>query len=286
MPELPEVETVRRGLAPYLEGAQCSAVTCRRTGLRHPFPHDIDTKLKGSYIQGLTRRGKYLCYHFDNQLTMIVHLGMSGALRLRLPGETDEDTSSAPGKHDHFLVHFADGSRMIFNDPRRFGMVYLTPTDQLAIYPAFQGMGPEPLDPAFDAVALGARLKNRTAPIKNILLDQRIVAGLGNIYICEALYEAGIHPRRPANSLRAPQCHALHDAFVTVLNRAIAAGGTSLRDYRRIDGTMGYFQHQFRVYQRAGEPCGYCRCDSRSGSAIVHERFAGRATYFCPVHQH
>lgn len=289
MPELPEVETVRRGLAPYLDGAQCHGVTCRRGGLRYPFPHDINARLTGARVQDVGRRGKYLCLGFDNRLTMIVHLGMSGALRLHLPGER-ENADAAAGVHDHFLVHFADGAVMVLNDPRRFGMVYLTPSRELAQHPAFMGMGPEPLDQAFTPDILGARLRNHSAPIKNILLDQRVVAGLGNIYVCEALYEAGIHPRRPGNSLDAADCQALHAAIVNVLGRAIEAGGTSLRDHRRIDGTLGYFQHQFRVYQRADEVCGYCReanpdCDNRATGAIVYERLAGRATYYCPGHQ-
>lgn len=282
MPELPEIETVRRGLAPYIAGAQCRKVICRRDGLRYPFPPDIDASLEGASVEAVNRRGKYLLTHFDNDLTMIVHLGMSGALHLHAPDKMQMD---APGVHDHFLIYFADETVLVLNDPRRFGMVYLTPTDQLEAHPAFQGMGPEPLDAAFDAGALCERLKRHSAPIKNVLLDQHSVAGLGNIYICESLYEAGIHPRRPANSLTVRTCEVLHTAIVRVLKRAIEAGGTSLRNYRRVDGSLGYFQHHFHVYQRAGETCGYCHCDSKQTSAIVCERLAGRATYFCPVHQ-
>lgn len=280
MPELPEIETVCRGLAPYLRRAECCSVTCRRQGLRYPFPHNVHGLLKGATVLDITRRGKYLCLHFDNAYTLILHLGMSGSLRLLLP---DEDDNVTPGKHDHFIMHFGDDGRLVFNDPRRFGAVYLTPTNDMAVHPALKAMGPEPLAPDFDASVLAARLKGRKAPVKNLLLDQHIVAGLGNIYICEALYEAGIHPRRPAGDIDVAECEALCGAIVRVLDRAVDAGGTSLRDHKRVDGTIGYFQHQFRVYQREGEPCMYC--DEKEHTHIICQRIANRATYFCPNHQ-
>jgi formamidopyrimidine-DNA glycosylase len=282
MPELPEVETVRRGLEPHLNGVRCRTIICRREGLRYPFPRNIHTALEGASVKGLTRRGKYLCLHFDNAYTLILHLGMSGALRLLLP---DDAQDSSPAAHDHFLMHFDDNTILIFNDPRRFGMVYLVQKDELYKHPALQDMGPEPLDAAFDSQVLAQRLSRHKAPVKNVLLDQNVVAGLGNIYVCEALYDAGILPRRPAGSLSDTECEALHIAIVNVLNRAIAAGGASLRDHKRVDGTIGYFQHAFRVYQREGESCAYCDCRGHMPGAIVCERLAGRATFFCPNHQ-
>ncbi len=269
MPELPEVETTVRGLTPVLEGQVLTQVETRRADLRRAFPDDLRQRLTGARVTGLSRRAKYGLIATDRGDTMIFHLGMSGRWRVD-PGEVLA--------HDHLLLETAAGRRLALNDPRRFGSVDLWPTDALADFPAFRALGPEPLGPGFTAAYLRAALDGRRTSIKLALLDQRIVAGLGNIYVCEALYHARIQPRRAAGRIALSRLERLVAAVHDVLDAAIAAGGSTLRDYAKPDGELGYFSKQFAVYGREGEACG---C-----SGQVH-RYAegGRSTFWCPACQ-
>lgn len=267
MPELPEVETTRRALEARLRGARILRVDVRRRDLRRPVPADLPDLLAGRHLAGFGRRGKYLILLTDGPEHLIVHLGMSG--RLLLDGAADHP-------HAHLLFRFADGRRLVFVDPRRFGLVLPVSGEQLPHHPLLAGLGPEPLDPGFGGAVLRRAFAGRLAPVKNLLLDQRVVAGVGNIYACEALFEARIHPFRPAGELDARACGRLARAVRTVLERAIAAGGSSLRDYVAADGRLGNFQNDFRVYDRAGLPCPRC------GTPVVREVHAGRSTFFCP----
>jgi formamidopyrimidine-DNA glycosylase len=265
MPELPEVETTVRGLVPVLEGRRLERVEPRRADLRRAFPPDLRQRLTGARIIGLARRAKYGLIDTDRGDTMIFHLGMSGKWRID-PAEI--------GAHDHLLLETDAGRRLALNDPRRFGSVDLMPTIEVAGFEAFVKMGPEPLDAAFNARALGEALAGRTAPIKALLLDQRIVAGLGNIYVCEALHMAKIAPDRAGGSIAKPRLEALVAAIKAVLAAAIEAGGSSLRDYARPDGELGYFSNQWRVYGREGEAC-HC------GAPIRRRADSGRSTFYC-----
>ena len=267
MPELPEVETTIRGLAHVLEGRRIARLEARRADLRRSFPKDLGQRLTGARITGLGRRAKYGLIHTDRDDTMIFHLGMSGSWRIN---------HSKIEKHDHLLLETDDGTRLSLNDPRRFGSVDLVPTHQLAEWPAFAALGPEPLD--ITAGQLKARLAGRTSPIKLLLLDQRVIAGLGNIYVCEALHRAGIHPKRAGGSVSLERLRRLVPAIHDVLAEAIAAGGSTLRDFASPDGELGYFSKSFEVYDREGEPC------SRGGTVkrIVQ---GGRSTFYCPCCQ-
>jgi len=265
MPELPEVETTVRGLAPVLEGRRLASVEARRPDLRRPFPPDLRQRLTGATVTGLGRRAKYGLIDTDRGDTLIFHLGMSGHWRV---------DPTAIGPHDHVLIETDEGRRLALNDPRRFGSLDLTPTDELALYPPFAAMGPEPLGPDFSGAALARALAGRVAPIKAMLLDQRIVAGLGNIYVCEALHLAGIAPTRPAGTVSRQRLDRLVEAIKSVLLAAIEAGGSSLRDYVRPDGELGYFSKQWRVYGREGEEC-------QCGSLIRRRVDSGRSTFFC-----
>jgi len=267
MPELPEVETTVRGLARYLDGEVLTRVTTRRADLRRPFPPELAQVLTGARVTGLGRRAKYGLIHVDRAVTMVFHLGMSGRWRI----EPDE-----LGKHDHLVLETGSGHRLALCDPRRFGSVDLVETAQLDDWPPFAAMGPEPLSDAFSAKELGAALDGRKAAIKLMLLDQRIVAGLGNIYVCEALYRARIHPEREAGRVTRPALARLEPAVKAVLAEAIEAGGSTLRDYARPDGELGYFSKQFDVYDREGEPCRSCKGTVKR---IVQ---GGRSTWFCP----
>jgi formamidopyrimidine-DNA glycosylase len=266
VPELPEVETVVRGLRPVLEGHRLTHVEARRADLRYPFPADLRQRLTGAKVTGLDRRAKYGLIHSDRGDTIVFHLGMSGRWRLD-PAEL--------GRHDHLLLETEERRRLVLNDPRRFGSVDLVPTEELASYPPLAGLGPEPLSDDFSADALAAALKGRSAPIKAMLLDQRIVAGLGNIYVCEALNMAGVAPGRSAGSLSRPRLARIVDAVKTVLLAAIEAGGSTLRDYARPDGELGYFSKQWRVYGREGEPC-------ECGGTVRRRVDSGRSTFYCP----
>ncbi|WP_419815763.1 bifunctional DNA-formamidopyrimidine glycosylase/DNA-(apurinic or apyrimidinic site) lyase [Glacieibacterium sp.] len=265
MPELPEVETTVRGLRRVLDGRRLTRVDLHRDDLRRAFPDGLVQRLVGATITGLSRRAKYGLIATDRDDTLIFHLGMSG--RMRLDPEVLE-------KHDHVVFHTDDGHVVAFNDARRFGSLDLVPTAALGEYPALAALGPEPL--GVDLTAhLKAAFKDRIAPVKALLLDQRVVAGLGNIYVCEALNCARIHPAREGGKISAARIAALADAIPRVLDDAIAAGGSTLRDFAQVDGTLGYFQKSFRVYGREGEPC------PRDGHPIKRIVQSGRSSFFC-----
>jgi formamidopyrimidine-DNA glycosylase len=266
MPELPEVETIVRGLAPILQGRRLAAVEPRRADLRRAFPADLRQRLTGARVTGLGRRAKYGLIDTDRGDTMVFHLGMSGRWRID-PAEL--------GPHDHLLIETDEGRRVVLNDPRRFGSVDLVCTDALAATQPFAGMGPEPLGDAFSAGGLLRAFAGRSAPVKALLLDQRIVAGLGNIYVCEALHMARIAPGRAAGRISPHRLERLAAAIKAVLLAAIEAGGSSLRDYVRPDGERGYFSKQWRVYGREGHACA-------CGTPIRRRADSGRSTFFCP----
>jgi formamidopyrimidine-DNA glycosylase len=265
MPELPEVETTVNGLRPVLEGERITRVLPRRADLRRPMPVDLGQRLTGAIVTGLGRRAKYGLIDTDRGDTLIFHLGMSGRWRVD-PGEI------LP--HDHLLIETA-GHRLALNDPRRFGSLDLVATESLAAWPPFVVMGPEPLGPEFTPAHLLAALEGRVASIKAMLLDQRIVAGLGNIYVCEALHIARIAPSRPAGQISRARLERLVEAVHEVLIAAIEAGGSSLRDYVRPDGELGYFSKQWRVYGREDEPC-------QCGGIVRRQAEGGRSTFWCP----
>jgi formamidopyrimidine-DNA glycosylase len=266
MPELPEVETTVRGLVPVLEGRRLVSVEARRSDLRRAFPPDLRQRLTGAVVTGLSRRAKYGLIATDRGDTLVFHLGMSGRWRIDPP---------ELGPHDHFLLATEEGRSAVLNDPRRFGSLDLVRTEALALWEPFARMGPEPLGDGFSAGYLLAALAGRSAPIKALLLDQHIVAGLGNIYVCEALHMAGIAPTRAAGRISRPRLERLVEAVKAVLLAAIEAGGSSLRDFARPDGELGYFAKQWRVYGREGEAC-HC------GAAIRRRVDSGRSTFFCP----
>jgi formamidopyrimidine-DNA glycosylase len=263
MPELPEVETTVRGLERVLKGRRIARVEARRADLRRSFPEDLGQRLTGATVTGLGRRAKYGMVHTDRGDTMIFHLGMSGSWRI---------DHSVLEKHDHLLLETDEGKRLALNDPRRFGSVDLVPTDKLADWPAFKALGPEPFD--LDAEELRKRLRGRTAAIKLLLGDQRIVAGLGNIYVCEALYRAKIHPTRAGGSISLERLTRLVEAIHEVLDEAIEAGGSTLRDFASPDGELGYFSKSFSVYDREGRPCG-------CGGTVKRIVQGGRSTFYC-----
>jgi len=279
MPELPEVETVCRWLQRSLIDIKITDVQQRRANLRIPFPDHLPDRLTGAVPLRLYRRAKYLIMDLSSAETLILHLGMSGRIIIQ------PDKTIPAQKHDHLILTTAAGKRIIFNDPRRFGMVDLTPTAALESHRFFRALGPEPLGNGFHAPALGEKLSGKKVAIKNALLDQRVVAGLGNIYVSEALFYAGIDPRRPAGSLRKPEIESLVPAIRTVLEKAIAAGGSSLRDYVQANGDLGYFQHQFAVYNKAGQKCPGCHCDLAKTGGIEKITQSGRSSFFCPVKQ-
>ncbi len=265
MPELPEVETTRRGLAPSLRGRRIVAVQVRQPRLRRPVPPDLGNRVGGKTIQGIERRGKYLLFSLDGG-TLIVHLGMSGSLRLV--------RRATPEKHDHLILSLDDGRHLVLRDPRRFGTVlwWQGPVDE---HPLLRDLGVEPLEREFDADFLYRSTRSSRRPIKNLLMDQRLVAGIGNIYANEALFLAGVHPTRPADSLEREECDRLATAIKTVLARAIDEGGTTLRDFVNDRGQPGYFQLTLGVYGRAGQPCPRCH------TPIQRLTLGQRATYFC-----
>ncbi len=278
MPELPEVETVRRGLQPAMEGARIRAAQVRRPDLRWPLPDRMADRLTGARVLRLGRRSKYILADLDTDETLIIHLGMSGRMLIEgaAPGDFHHQRAT-PRKHDHVILDMDNGSRITFNDARRFGAMDLAPTASIESHWLLATLGPEPLGNAFTADYLADRLAGRRTPIKAALLDQRIVAGLGNIYVSEALWQAGIHPRRLAGKISAPRLAVLVPAIRAVLTAAIEAGGSSLRDYRQADGELGYFQHSFAAYDREGHPC------RRDGCAGTIRRIvqSGRSSYYC-----
>lgn len=267
MPELPEVETTVRGLSKVLKDRRIERVEARRSDLRRAMPHDLGQRLTGARVTGLRRRAKYGLIDTDRGDTLVFHLGMSGHWRID-PSETL--------KHDHFIIETDEGRRLALNDARRFGSLDLVGTDELEQWPAFAALGPEPLD--LDARELKRRLAGRTAAIKLLLLDQGIVAGLGNIYVCEALYRAGIHPKRAGGSISLERLKRLVPAIHDVLAEAIAAGGSTLKDFAAPDGELGYFPKSFAVYDREGHACS-------CGGTVRRMVQGGRSTFYCPACQ-
>jgi len=266
MPELPEVETIVRGLEPVLKGRRIASIALLRPDLRRPFPTDLRQRLTGARVTGLSRRAKYGLIATDRDDTMVFHLGMSGHWRVD-PAQI--------GTHDHVVIETDEGRRLSLNDARRFGSVDIVRTEDLDSTAPFATMGPEPLGDAFDGAYLTRALKGRTAPVKALLLDQRIVGGLGNIYVCEALHMAGIAPGRAGGHVARARLDTLAQAVKRVLHAAIEAGGSSLRDYVRPDGELGYFSKEWRVYGREGAAC-HC------GAVIRRRADSGRSTFFCP----
>ena len=285
MPELPEVETVRRGLAPVLEGERLVHVEARRPDLRFPFPEGFVQRLVGARVTGLRRRAKYLLVDLDRSETLVSHLGMSGRFRIEGPAATEPGrfhrASGDDPRHDHVVFETESGGRIVYHDPRRFGFMGLIPTDQLGTHPWFAAMGPEPLSGDFDGARLAAVFQGRRQGPKTLLLDQRTVAGLGTIYVCEALHAARISPFRPAGRVSRPRLNLLAGTVKAVLARAIEAGGSTLRDFAAADGALGYFQHSFRAYDRQGEACTNPGC----GGVIQRRIQAGRSTFWCPACQ-
>jgi len=286
MPELPEVETVRRGLAPVMEGHTILQADVRRPDLRWPFPADMGARLTGARVLRLRRRSKYILADLSSGDTLLIHLGMSGRMLISQGGVQHAPgvfahPHPAPEKHDHVVFDMSGGARVTFNDPRRFGAMDLSPTVRIDAHKLLAGLGPEPLGNGFDGPYLAARLHGRATPIKAALLDQRVVAGLGNIYVCEALHRAGMSPLRKAGRISAARAAGLVPVIRDVLRDAIEAGGSSLRDYRQADGDLGYFQHTFRVYGREGAPC------LRDGCAgMVQRRVqSGRSSFYCATCQ-
>jgi formamidopyrimidine-DNA glycosylase len=279
MPELPEVETIRRGLALRTTGRRLARVEVRRPDLRRPFPDRLAARLCGRRIERVDRRAKYLLLMLDDGMALMVHLGMSGRIVV------SPSSPGPPGRHDHLVLQTDDGAAIVYNDARRFGMVDLVPAEGLAAHPALAGLGPEPLGPAFTPVWLAGALAGRASPVKAVLIDQRVVAGLGNIYASEALFRAGISPQRLAASVGPRRAERLAAAIRSVLEDAIAAGGSSLRDYVQADGELGYFQHRWAVYDREGLPCPGCTCRAAAGGGIRRIVQAGRSTFYCARRQ-
>jgi formamidopyrimidine-DNA glycosylase len=285
MPELPEVETVRKGLEPALSGARLVRVEARRPDLRFPLPDGFVQRLTGARVERLERRAKYILAPLDRGDTLVMHLGMTGRFEVEgpepraRPGDFHYAAARDP-KHDHVIFETEAGGRITYSDPRRFGFMDLIPSEALDQHPWFKAMGPEPLGPGFNAQVLRDAFKGRKQSPKTLLLDQRVVAGLGNIYVCEALHLARVSPLKAAGKVTRPQIGALVDAIRAVLTEAIEAGGSTLRDYAGADGALGYFQHRFKVYDREGEAC--LRADGGIIRRIVQ---AGRSTFFCPACQ-
>src|SRR3979411_3214172 len=289
MPELPEVETVRRGLQPAMEGSKIVKAEARRKDLRFPFQKDFVARLEGQTVTGLGRRAKYLMADLASGDVLLMHLGMSGSFRV-----VAGDRKTAPGKfhhprsedraHDHVVFHMSSGATVVFNDPRRFGYMKIFAAANIGERPLLRGLGPEPLGNEFDAAMLARACANKKTSLKAALLDQRVVAGLGNIYVCEALYRAQLSPRRLAATLATkktePTDHVkrLVNSIHSVLNQAIKAGGSSLRDHRQTSGELGYFQHSFQVYDRGGEKCQTAKC----GGIVKRFTQNGRSTFWCP----
>jgi formamidopyrimidine-DNA glycosylase len=282
MPELPEVETVRRGLIPVMEGQVIAQAHVNRDGLRWPFPVGMSARLTGQRVLALRRRSKYILADLSSGETLLVHLGMSGRMLISgaQVGAFHHD-HPAPAKHDHVVLDMAGGARVTFNDARRFGAMDLMATEGAEGHALLAALGPEPLGNGFDEDYLVARLKGRNTPIKSALLDQHIIAGLGNIYVCEVLFRAGIAPTRRAGQIAATRLRGLVPIIRQVLSEAIEAGGSSLRDYRQADGELGYFQHSFHVYDREGQPCAKPGCAGMVGRVVQ----AGRSSFYCAVCQ-
>lgn len=276
MPELPEVEIVKRGLEPVLLNNEITKCSLNIGALRYPFPDKCEETLTNAHIKSVGRRGKYVLIHLASAQSVILHLGMSG--RVKIFNKSDE---YEPEKHDHVILNFKQGQMVVYNDPRRFGFLDIVPTNDIEVCRHFVKMGPEPLGNHFSGVSLYQSLRNKKSPIKSALLDQRVVAGVGNIYACEALYMARIDPRKASGKISKPKADALAIAIKEVLLKAIDAGGSSLRDYAHTDGSLGYFQHMFGVYDREGEPCPNCDCNRQRTHGIKRIVQTGRSTFFC-----
>lgn len=286
MPELPEVETVRRGLEPAMTGASVDRLELRRANLRFSFPDQFSERMTGRKIRQLRRRAKYLLIDLDGDETMIAHLGMSGSFRIasiddgQIPGVFHHDRSKLE-KHDHVVFHL-DGAilgrvTVTYNDPRRFGFMLLHQTSDLQNHPLMRSIGIEPLGNELSGPAILSLFENSSSPLKSALLDQKRIAGLGNIYVCEALWRTKLSPFRPAGSLSAEEAEALSATIRLVLEEALVAGGSSLRDHRQADGSLGYFQHRFAAYDREGAPCSHANCTA----AIMRDVQSGRSTFWC-----
>jgi formamidopyrimidine-DNA glycosylase len=286
MPELPEVETVRLGLAPVLEGHVLTDVETRRGNLRIPFPPDFVGRTRGRTVKALRRRAKYLLADLDSGETLVIHLGMSGRMSVYAEGKqrrlgnyvyNPAPDGAGQGKHDHVVFETDAPARIVFNDHRRFGLMTLVDTQHLEDDKLFKGMGTEPLSPKFNTAYLAKQLEGKKTPIKSALLDQRVIAGLGNIYVCEALFRSGISPKRLAGSIKKERIAPLVTAIKKVLKDAIAAGGSTLRDHAQATGDPGGFQHHFLVYGREGKPC-------KLGCPGTVKRIvqSGRSTFYCP----
>jgi len=273
MPELPEVETVCRGLAASITGKKVTRVLVRNASLRIPVAKDFSGNLQNVTLKKVTRRAKYALIECSNRTTLIIHLGMSGSVVIH------ERAPKTFLKHDHVVLYLSDGSAAVYNDPRRFGLMLLCPTNALKEHALFSHLGPEPLSNEWKADDLFRSLQGKKASIKTVIMDQQVVVGVGNIYASEALFEAGIHPARPAGAVTKPEAKKLHKAIRNVLAAAIESGGSTLRDYVRSSGEAGYFQHHFRVYDKENAPCEAC------GKAIVSIRQAGRSSFFCNLCQ-
>lgn len=282
MPELPEVETVRRGLLPAMDGRIIERADVNRPDLRWPFPKNMAVRLTGQQVLGLRRRSKYILADLSSGESLLIHLGMSG--RMQVSGVTIGNfhyDHPEPAKHDHVVLHMEGGARVTFNDARRFGAMDLLSTDAADSHKLLAPIGPEPLGNEFSESYLYEALKNRNSPIKSVLLDQRIVAGLGNIYVCEVLHRAGISPTRKAKSISQQRISSLIPIIRDVLGEAIESGGSSLRDYRQADGELGYFQHNFRAYGREDAPCTTPECSGLIRRIVQ----SGRSTFYCATCQ-
>ncbi|MGV6810774.1 MAG: bifunctional DNA-formamidopyrimidine glycosylase/DNA-(apurinic or apyrimidinic site) lyase [Brevirhabdus sp.] len=278
MPELPEVETVRRGLSPAMEGRVIERAEVNRPDLRWPFPDGMSERLSGKRITRLGRRSKYLLLELDSGETLIVHLGMSGRMLISGKAQGAFHRDHPPrDKHDHVVFHMEGGARVTFNDARRFGAMDLAPTSGLEAHWLIEKLGPEPLGNAFNEAYLVEQFRGKNTPVKSALLDQRIVAGLGNIYVCEVLWRAGIAPTRKAGRISGPRVASLVPIVRQVLHEAITSGGSSLKDYRQADGELGYFQHNFAAYDREGEPCLTPGCNGKIRRIVQ----SGRSTFHC-----
>jgi formamidopyrimidine-DNA glycosylase len=279
VPELPEVETVCRGLAAALEGRCLRRVIQRRLDLRFPLPVRFAERLQGRRVQRVYRRAKFILIRLDDNSILLGHLGMSGRMIVGASPATDFDP------HDHIVFETDDGTAIRFNDARRFGFMHLVSADEIDRHPLLAPLGPEPLSNAFSGPVLAAALKGKKTPIKSALVDQRVVAGIGNIYASESLFYAGISPRRMARTVQGERAEHLAAAVKRVLTEAIDAGGSSLRDFLRTNGELGYFQHRWAVYEREGQSCPGCTCDPTRGGGIRRIVQSGRSTFYCPKRQ-
>lgn len=292
MPELPEVETVRRGLEPAMVGARFTKVVQRRPDLRFPFPERFTERLEGQEVRALSRRAKYLLADLSSGEVLIMHLGMSGRFLVtqgggaRMPGEFHHEHGSLEA-HDHVVFQLSNGASVTYNDTRRFGFMDLVPRSEIETCKHFSGMGIEPLGNELSGETIASLFAGKRTSLKAALLDQRLIAGLGNIYVCEALFRTGLHPEAPAGSLATKagkpteKTHRLADIIRDVLSEAVEAGGSTLRDHAQVDGSLGYFQHSFRVYDREGEPCVTPECTGTVERLVQ----SGRSTFYCPVCQ-